>query len=215
MSNARIVSCNVGVVRDIVVSGRPNHTAIDKRPVPGRVFAGKLGLTGDDQADKANHGGADQAIYVYAREDLDWWTEQTSQEFRNGAFGENLTTAGLDVNGALIGEIWRLGDDVIVQVTAPRIPCQVFATWTEQAHWVKRFAAAGRPGPYLRVLAEGEVGTGDQIEVLSRPQQRVTVAESMRAYYGDPDLMRVLLTVEGRGGKWDRIGEQVLGRARV
>ncbi len=215
MTNALIIAVNVGTIKDMRVSGRPNRSAIDKRPAAGRVVAAKLGLVGDEQADKDNHGGVDQAIYAYAREDLDWWTEQTSQEFRNGAFGENLTTVGLDVTGALIGEIWRLGEEVVVQVTAPRVPCRVFAAWTEEAHWVKRFAQARRPGAYLRVLTEGEVGAGDRIQVLSKPEQRVTIAEAMQAYYGDPDIMRVLLTVEGRGNKWDDIGEQVLGRARV
>jgi MOSC domain-containing protein YiiM len=215
MSNARILSVNVGTIKDIVVSGRPNRTAIDKRKVSGRVFAGRLGLTSDEQADLEHHGGPEQALYAYAREDLDWWTEQTMREFGNGEFGENLTMAGLDVNGALIGEIWQLGDGVVVQVTAPRIPCQVFKTWTGERQWVKRFAAAGRPGAYLRVLTEGEIGAGDQVTVLSQPPVRVTVAESMRAYYGDADLMRVLLTVDGRGGKWDEIGAEVLGRVRV
>jgi MOSC domain-containing protein YiiM len=215
MSKARIISVNVGEIKDIEVSGRPNRTAIDKRRVPGRVFAGKLGLAGDKQADTDHHGGPDQALYAYAREDLDWWTEQTSREFSNGEFGENLTTAGLEVSGAFIGEVWQLGDEVVVQVTAPRIPCQVFKTWTGERQWVKRFAAARRPGAYLRVLAEGEVGAGDQVVVLSQPEVRVTVSESMRAYYGDADLMRVLLTVDGRGGKWDGIGDEVLGRVRA
>src|SRR5580658_4077826 len=172
MSNARILSVNVGTIKDIVVSGRPNRTAIDKRKVSGRVFAGRLGLTSDEQADLEHHGGPEQALYAYAREDLDWWTEQTMREFGNGEFGENLTMAGLDVNGALIGEIWQLGDGVVVQVTAPRIPCQVFKTWTGERQWVKRFAAAGRPGAYLRVLTEGEIGAGDQVTVLSQPPVR-------------------------------------------
>jgi MOSC domain-containing protein YiiM len=215
MPTARIVSVNLGTVALIDIDGEIGETAIDKRAAPSRVFAGKLGLAGDHQADKEHHGGPEQAIYAYAREDMDWWTEEAGREFRNGEFGENLTTAGLDITGALIGEVWQLGADVVVQVTAPRIPCQVFKAWTGEHHWVKRFAAARRPGAYLRVLAEGEIGAGDPIEVLSRPQQRVTIAESMSAYYGDADLMRVLLTVEGRGGKWDAIGADVLGRVRV
>ncbi len=197
------------------IDGQPGETAIDKQSVRGRVSAGKLGLSGDHQADKEHHGGPEQAIYAYAREDMDWWIEQAGREFRNGEFGENLTTAGLDVTGALIGEVWQLGPDVIVQVTAPRIPCRVFGAWTGEHHWVKRFSDARRPGAYLRVLAGGDIGAGDPIEVLSRPAQRVTIAESMAAYYGDPDVMRVLLTVEGRGAKWDSIGEGVLGRVRV
>jgi MOSC domain-containing protein YiiM len=215
MSNARIISVNVGEIKDIEVSGRQGQTAIDKRKVPGRVFAGALGLAGDHHADLDHHGGAEQALYAYAREDLDWWTEQTGREFGNGEFGENLTTSSLDVTGALIGEVWQLGDDVVAQVTAPRIPCQVFKAWTGEGHWVRRFAAAGRPGAYLRVLREGEIGADDQVVVLSRPQVRVTVADAMRAYYGDTDIMRRLLTVAGRGAKWDEVGAEVLGRVRV
>jgi MOSC domain-containing protein YiiM len=215
MPSARILSVNVGPIVDMDIDGELGQTAINKRRVAGRVFAGKLGLTGDEHADVEHHGGLDQAIYAYAREDQDWWTEQAGREFRNGEFGENLTTAGIDVSGALIGEVWRLGSDVVVQVTAPRIPCRVFGAWTAEPRWVKRFAAAGRPGAYLRVLAEGEIGAGDSIEILRQPEPRVTISESMRAYYGDPDIMRVLLTVEGRGGKWDAIGADVLGRIRV
>lgn len=197
------------------IDGEPGETAIDKRAVRGPVFACRLGLAGDHQANEDHHGGPEQAIYAYAREDMDWWIEQTHREFAGGEFGENLTTAGLDVTGALIGEVWQIGADVVVQVTSPRIPCRVFGAWTGEHHWVKRFAAARRPGAYLRVLAEGEVRAGDPIRVLSRPDQRVTIAESMSAYYGDPDLMRVLLTVEGRSAKWDAIAEHVLGRVRV
>ncbi|HYK31847.1 MAG TPA: MOSC domain-containing protein [Streptosporangiaceae bacterium] len=215
MPTSLIVSVNVGSVARMDIDGEPGETAIDKRSVRGRVFAGKLGLAGDNQADKENHGGPEQAIYAYAREDMDWWTEQAGREFSNGEFGENLTTTGLDITGAFIGEVWQIGADVVVQVTSPRIPCQVFGAWTGEHHWVKRFAAARRPGAYLRVLAEGEIGARDRIEVLSRPDQRVTIAESMSAYYGDAELMRVLLTVEGRGAKWDAIGEHVLGRARI
>jgi MOSC domain-containing protein YiiM len=212
MRNARIISVNVGAIKDIEVAGRPNQSAIDKRTVRGRLFAGRLGLAGDELADLEHHGGPEQALYIYAREDLDWWTEQTGLEYRNGEFGENLTASGLDVNGAPIGSVWQLGDRVVVQVTAPRIPCRVFAAWTGEQHWIKRFAAAGRPGAYLRVLTEGEVGAGDSIVVLSLPELRVTVTEAMMAYYGDVEIMRKLLTVEGRSGKWDKFGARVLGR---
>ena len=103
--------------------------------------------------------------------------------------------------------------DVVLQVTAPRIPCETFKSWLDEPHWVKRFAAAGRPGAYLRVLTPGAVAAGDDLEVLSRPAVAVTVAESMQAYYGDDELMRRLLTVDGRGGKWDEIAVSVLSRA--
>jgi len=214
MARSRIVAVCVGVEQHLVIGGRPGRSAIDKRPVRGPVVIGPLGLAGDEQADKVDHGGVDQAVYAYAGEDLDWWTERLGREVRPGEFGENVTTAGLDVSGALIGETWRLGE-VVVQVTAARIPCATFQSWTGEPHWVKRFAAAGRPGAYLRVLTEGSISAGDEIEVLARPEQQVTVAESMLAFYGDARLMRLLLTVPGRGARWDEIGEQVLGRARA
>jgi MOSC domain-containing protein YiiM len=210
MTGARILSVNTGPVRPLQIGGKPGHSAIDKRPATGQVRVGWLGLTGDDQADKSSHGGGDQAIYAFAREDLDWWTERLGRELRNGEFGENVTTAGLDVSAAQIGETWQMGG-VMVQVTGPRIPCATFAAWTGEQHWVRRFAAGGRPGAYLRVLAEGEIGAGAEITVLARPAQRVTVAQAMRAYYGDADVMRMLLTVPNLARKWEAVGERVLG----
>jgi MOSC domain-containing protein YiiM len=210
MTGARILSVNIGQVRPIQIGGTRDHSAIDKRPAVGPVPVGWLGLAGDDHADKASHGGDDQALYAYAREDLDWWTERLGRELRNGEFGENLTTAGLDVNAALIGETWQVGS-VVVQVTGPRIPCATFAAWSGEEHWVKRFAASRRPGAYLRVLTEGEIGAGAEVTVLDRPAQRVTVAQAMLAYYGDASLMRAMLEVPGRGRKWDAISERVLG----
>jgi MOSC domain-containing protein YiiM len=213
MPGARVISVNRGQEADLVIGGRPARSAIDKRPVSGgAVEVRPLGLDGDTVADKVNHGGLDQAVYAYAREDLDWWTEQLGRELRNGQFGENLTTAGIDVTTALIGETWRVGS-VVLQVTAPRIPCNTFKSWLDEPHWVKRFAAGGRPGAYLRVLTPGPVSAGDDLEVLDRPAVAVTVAESMLAYYGDDELMRRLLDVEGRGKGWDEIAAEVLSRA--
>jgi MOSC domain-containing protein YiiM len=212
MTNARVISVNSGSEADLVVGGEPARTAIDKHPVGGQVRVGKLGLEGDEHADQENHGGADQALYAYAREDLDWWVERLGREFRNGHFGENITTMGLDISGAMIGEKWQIGT-AVVQITSPRIPCITFQSWLGEDHWVKRFAAAGRPGAYLRVLTPGIVSAADEAKVLGRPAARLTVAESMLAYYGDEDLMRRLLQVEGRGGKWDMIGRRVLRTA--
>ena len=212
VTTARVISVNTGHGRDASWAGRLRRTAIDKRPAVGRVRVGKLGLGDDEQVDTDSHGGCEQAVYVYAREDLDWWVERLGRELRNGMFGENITTAGLDVTGALIGETWRLGT-AVVQITAVRIPCVVFQNWMGEEHWVKRFADAGRPGAYLRVLTEGEVGPGDPAEVLARPAGSVTVSEAMRAYYGDAELMRRLLRVDGRGAGWDEVALSVLGRA--
>jgi MOSC domain-containing protein YiiM len=207
-----VISVNVGWGKDADWAGKLGRTAIHKRPVAGSVLVGRLGLGGDEQVDKPAHGGPEQAVYAYAREDLDWWVEQLGRELANGLFGENITTAGVDVTGALIGEIWRLGT-ATVQVTGPRIPCVVFAGWMDERRWVKRFAGARRPGAYLRVLREGAVAAGDPVEVVSRPGEQVTIAESMTAYYGDAGLMRRLLRVEGRGLAWDEIAPGVLERA--
>jgi MOSC domain-containing protein YiiM len=211
MTTARVISVNLGREADLVIGGKPGRSAINKRPVASEVALGLLGFDGDEVADKVDHGGYDQAVYVYAREDLDWWVERLGYELPNGAFGENLTTAGLDVTCALIGETWRVGT-AVVQVTSPRIPCVTFQSWLGEEHWVKRFAAAGRPGAYVRVLTAGAVRAGDDAEVLSRPVTEVTVAESMLAFYGDQSIMRRLLEVEGRGLKWDEIAEQVIAR---
>jgi MOSC domain-containing protein YiiM len=212
MSQARVISVNRGPAADLVIGGRPGRTGIDKRPAGGPVLLQALGVDGDTNVDQENHGGEDQAVYAYAREDLDWWVEQLGRELRDGIFGENVTTAGLEISGALIGEIWQLGS-AVVQVTSPRVPCATFQSWLGEDHWVRRFARAGRPGAYLRVLTEGTVQAGDEARVLDQPATRVTVAESMLAFYGDRDIMRRLLEVEGRGHKWDMIGPGILSRA--
>ena len=131
MASARVIAVNTGTEADLVVGGKPARTAIGNRPVTGRVNVGALGLTGDEFADKANHGSHEQAVYAYAREDLDWWVERLGYELRNGQFGENITTAGLDITGALIGETWRIGT-AVVQVTGPRIPCITFQSWLDE-----------------------------------------------------------------------------------
>jgi len=209
MSGARVISVNRGHEAELVIGGKPARSAIDKRPVASPVTIGPLGLDGDECVDKQNHGGLEQAVYAYAREDLDWWTEQLGRELSNGMFGENLTTAGIDISAALVGETWRIGA-VVVQVTAPRIPCVTFKSWLDEPHWVKRFAAAERPGAYLRVLTPGTVEAGAELTVVSTPGEPVTVAESMRAFYGDRDIMRRLLLVEGRGQKWDELAADVI-----
>jgi MOSC domain-containing protein YiiM len=206
------MSVNRGKEADLLIGRRPGRSAIDKRPVTGPVAVGPLGLDGDECADKQNHGGLEQAVYAYAVEDLDWWTEQLGRELPSGSFGENLTTSGISITTALIGETWQVGTAVL-QVTSPRIPCVVFQSWLDEPHWVKRFAAAGRTGAYLRVVSEGTVQAGDELRVLSRPEQAVTLAESVLAFYGDRDIMSRLLTVEGRGSKWDEIAADQLSRA--
>lgn len=216
MANALVISVNTGPSRAAEWARPLRRTAIDKRPAAGPLLIGRLGVHGDEQADRKHHGGVEQAVYAYAREDLDWWVEQLALELPNGTFGENLTTAGLDVSGALLGETWRVGTAVL-QVRSVRIPCGVFAGWMGEQHaaqraWVKRFAAAGRPGAYLKVLTEGTAGPGNPVEVLHRPAASVTVAEAMAAYYGDTGLMRRLVAVTDRDPKWDDVAAEVFAR---
>jgi MOSC domain-containing protein YiiM len=212
MADGLVISVNRGSAADLVIRHAPERTGIDKRPAAGPVRVSQDGLDGDVSVDRVNHGGHDQAVYAYAREDLDWWAERLGFELRDGIFGENVTTAGLDITGSVIGETWQLGE-VIVQVTAPRMPCVTFQAWMAEQHWVRRFAQAERPGAYLRVLREGVVRAGDSARMLSRPALRVTLPEAMRAYYGEADIMRRVLEVEGHSTRWDEFAVKVLRRA--
>jgi MOSC domain-containing protein YiiM len=155
-----------------------------------------VGLAGDRVYDVRNHGGPDQAVYAYAREDLDFWAAELDRPLGNGMFGENLTTEGVDVNGALIGERWRIGPEVILEACCPRIPCGTFQGWLAQAGWIKRFTQAARPGTYLRVIEPGEIQAGDAVEVVYRPGHDVTVAVVFRALTLEPDLLPRLLDID-------------------
>jgi MOSC domain-containing protein YiiM len=171
-----VLSVNVGRPKQIAVRrGRPLMSAIGKAPVEGRVRVEGVNVAGDDQADRRVHGGPDKAVYVYAREDEAWWAEQLGREIPPGMFGENLTTEGVDVTGAVIGERWRIGT-VELEVAQPRIPCAKLGTRFGDLTMVKRFGEANRPGAYLRIVSEGELGAGDGIEVLARPAHGITVA---------------------------------------
>ncbi|HZX06261.1 MOSC domain-containing protein [Kribbella sp.] len=167
----------VNVVEQLIPGPKETgFTAIDKRPQSGRVRVGELGLAGDRVCDTKNHGGPDLALYAYADEDANWWSGQLGRDIPTGLFGENLRTEGVDVNGALLGEVWRIGPEVEVMVRAPRIPCITFQHRMQIPRWVKRFHQAGRPGAYLKVLRTGSIGAGDPIEVVARPDHEVTVA---------------------------------------
>jgi MOSC domain-containing protein YiiM len=199
-----VLSVNVGRPRPNPWK-RLDATGIDKRPVtgpvavtaPGPKGTGAVGLAGDRVYDVRNHGGDDQAVYAYAREDLDHWAGELGRTLDSGAFGENLTTTGIDVNAALIGERWRIGPTVELEVTCPRIPCATFAGWLDERGWMRRFVRAVLPGPYLRVVTPGEIQAGDAITVVSRPAHEVTVAVSFRALTTEPDLLPLLLDADG------------------
>ena len=190
---ARVVSVNVGLPRDEEWAGNLRRTAIDKRAVTEPVEVGLLGLAGDEVADTVNHGGTYQAVYAFAREDLDDWAGRLGRPVAPGMFGENLTTEGIDVNEALVGEHWRIGT-VLLEVVSVRIPCSVFKNWLGlhgyDAHqWQKRFTAAARPGPYLRVLEPGMLTVGDEIVVEHRPDHDITVSTLFRALTTERTLL--------------------------
>lgn len=158
-------------------------TAIDKRPVEGRVKVRPYGLYADVQADRANHGGLDQAVYAYAQEDADHWSAELGREVTPGLFGENLRISGLDVNGAVIGERWQIGS-ALLEVTQPRTPCATFGRRLDEPRWVRRFTQANRTGAYLRVVENGDLGAGDTVDVVHHPLHGVTVADWFAAQYG-------------------------------
>ncbi len=190
---ARLVSVNVGRPRQISTRrGQPMHSAIFKEPVEGRVRVEGVNLAGDDQADRSVHGGPEKAVYAYAREDIDWW-ENIHGDLPNGCFGENLTTQGLDVSGAIIGERWRVGT-VVLEICQPRLPCSKLGIRFNDLRMVKAFAKASRPGGYLRIVEEGELGTGDEIEIVARPDHGITLAMCSDAALRDPALVPKVLT---------------------
>jgi MOSC domain-containing protein YiiM len=198
---ARVLSVNVGLPEDQPWAGSLRRTAIRKTPVPGPVAVRALGLDGDEVADTKHHGGTHQAVYVFAQEDYDHWSERLGEVVPPATFGENLTTVGIDVNEAVLGERWRVGT-ALLEVVGVRIPCNVFKGWMgvsgfDQRAWVKRFTAHGRPGPYLRVWEEGAVQAGDPVTVEHRPAHGVTVSTMFRALTTERSLLPRLLEVEG------------------
>ncbi|MEV7564605.1 MOSC domain-containing protein [Streptomyces tanashiensis] len=202
-----LLSVNVGRARSVeYTDAASGMTGIDKRPVegpvrieaPGAPGVGASGVAGDTVCDLRFHGGDDRAAYAFAREDMDLWERELGRELANGSFGENLTTRGLDVNGALIGERWRIGEEVVLEVTGGRIPCRTFAGFVEEKGWVKRFTQSqAGPGALLRVIVPGEVRAGDPITVLHRPDHDITVALLHRAATTERDLLpRTLAAAE-------------------
>jgi len=195
----------VNVVHALIPDERGDldRTAIDKRPVDGRVSVSApgesdVGLAGDQIYDRKHHGGPDQAVYAYAREDEDWWAAELDRSIAPGSFGENLTTYGLNVTGAVIGERWRIGDDgLVLEVTAPRIPCKTFQGWMDEPHWVKRFTEHGAPGAYLRVVSPGTVGAGDAVALEHRPDHGVTVGDVFVIRRAHADGLRRMIDMPG------------------
>lgn len=189
MKDMHLISINIGQSQIIPVRERQVDTGIDKHPV-AKIRIEPLGLVGDYVADQKNHGGPDQAVYVYSAEDYAWWEGALGRNLPPGIFGENLTFSGY--GGELrIGDRYRIGE-VLLEVSAPRIPCSVFATHMGDLELVKKFKKAERPGFYARVLEPGEVEVGSPLERIPTPQDYPTLLEVYRMHYRDnPDPQKL------------------------
>jgi MOSC domain-containing protein YiiM len=203
-----VVSVNVGRPRAFEYNGRPVQSAIWKSPVAGRVQARGVNLIGDEQADRKAHGGPDKAVYAYAIEDARWWEQHLGRLLQYGEFGENLTTQGIAVNDALIGERWAIGTTVL-EVSEPRVPCWRLGVRMNDQMFVRRFTEALRPGAYLRIIGAGELSAGDEIRVIHRPGHDLTIRDVFRIYTRDRDEVERLIAVSQMSDSWKKWAESV------
>jgi MOSC domain-containing protein YiiM len=209
-----VVSVNVGTPREVGYRGNTVRTAIWKDPVAGRVKVAGHKVAGDEQGNPEAHGGPDKAVYAYAAEDYEWWSSELALELPPGTFGENLTLRGIDVSNALVGERWRVGG-TLLEVAQPRIPCFKLGIRMGSQRFPARFAAAGRPGAYLRIVDEGEVAAGDPAEVVHRPGHDLSVAEVSRIYHDGHAEAGRLLQVPELAGTWRPWAEKVTDGPRT
>ncbi len=210
---AKVLSVNVGTPRAFDYNGRHAKSAIWKSPVSDRVAARGVNLAGDDQADREAHGGPDKALYAYAIEDVRWWENELGRALECGTFGENLTTEGIDVNAALIGERWRIGSTVL-EVSEPRIPCWRLGVRMNDKLFPRRFTQASRPGAYLRIVVEGDVGAEDEIRLVERPDHDLTIRDVFRIYTRDEDEAERLLAVPQMSESWRSWADEVVQEAK-
>lgn len=205
----RLLSVSVGRPRAFEYEGRPARSAIWKTPLAGRVEARGVNLEGDDQADRKAHGGPDKAVYAYAVEDTRWWERELGRAIPYGGFGENFTTGAIEVNDALVGERWEIGGAVF-EVSEPRVPCWRLGVRMDDPTFVRRFTEARRPGAYLRIVAEGNVGASDGIRVVEKPDHGVTVRDVFRIYTRDRGEVARLLAVPRLSDAWRGWAEHLL-----
>ncbi len=201
MDAARIVSLNLGTPREVEWEGRSFSTAIVKTPAAGRVELRGVNLVGDDQANRRVHGGHDKAVYAYAAESYAWWETELGTRLGPGTFGENLTTGGIDADGATIGERWRVGTAVL-EVAEPRIPCFKLGWRMRDARFVKRFSQALRLGVYLRIVEPGSAAAGEPIELLARPAHGLSAREVARIFLFEHARAAELLAVPALADSW-------------
>ena len=209
----KILSVNVGGVREFEYGGRPARSGIWKAPAVGRIAARGVNLAGDDQADRKAHGGPDKVVYAYAVEDARWWAQEIGRPLAYGELGENLTTEGIEVNDALVGERWQVGT-LVLEVSEPRIPCWRLGVRMNDTMFPRRFTEALRPGPYLRIVVEGDVGAGDEIRVVERPDHDLTIRDVCRIYARDNAEVERLLTIPRMSESWRRWAADLLQRTK-
>ncbi|GAB2665957.1 MOSC domain-containing protein [Gordonia jinhuaensis] len=197
---------------DVVLAG-VGASGIDKRPLDGARRVEDLGLVDDHVVDHKHHGGIDQAVYAYSELEARRWADELGRELPPGWFGENLRIEGIETTDAIVGERWRVGDEVILEATIPRIPCRTFAEWAREAHWVKRFMDRADLGTYLLVRTPGSVAAGDRVEVISRPSHGVRVRDL--ATGTDPDKLRDLLAQGGLPAKVERDATKALRKSSM
>jgi MOSC domain-containing protein YiiM len=212
-TGGKVLSVNVGTVREFEYSGRPARSAIWKSPAVGRIAARGVNLAGDDQADRKAHGGPDKVVYAYAVEDARWWEQEIGRSLAYGEFGENLTTEGIEVNDALVGERWQIGT-IVLEVSEPRIPCWRLGVRMNDKMFPRRFTEALRPGAYFRIVVEGDVGAGDEIQVVERPDHDLTIRDVFRIYTRDRHEVDRLLAVPRMSESWRRWADDWLQKTR-
>jgi MOSC domain-containing protein YiiM len=206
-----VVSVNVGQPREVRWHDRTVITAIWKQHVSGRIRAADVNLDGDNQADRRVHGGPTKAIYAYSAQDYQWWADALGSPLEPGTFGENLTVADADLTTAMVGERWQVGTSIL-RVTEPRMPCFKLGMRMGDANFVDRFADAARPGAYLAIEHPGDIGAGDTITLLQRPEHGVSIGTVERAYHGHPDLLPTLANLEELPDSWRKWARRQLAR---
>ena len=209
----RVLSVNVGQPREFEYDGRSARSAIWKLPVAGRIKARGVNLDGDDQADRKAHGGFDKAVYAYAIEDMRWWERELGRSLQYGEFGENLTTEGIAVNDALVGERWKIGTAVL-EVSEPRVPCWRLGVRMNDQMFVRHFTEALRPGTYLRIIGEGDLGAGDEIQVIYRPDHDLTIQDVFRIYTRDRGEVERLIATPQISDSWKNWAETLLQKSK-
>ena len=201
----KIISLNVGLPRLVLRNDEPVSTGIFKEPVAGRVMLRTLNLDGDRQSDLSVHGGPQKAVYLYPSEHYDFWKhELPDMDLPWGMFGENFTSTGLLETEVHIGDKFRIGT-AEVMVTQPRMPCYKLGIRFGRADIIKRFLVSERTGFYFSVLQEGEVGAGDEFELLEKNDPGVRVVDITRLYSSDRenvDLMRRAIATEALPESW-------------